>query len=223
MPKALPNRSSCATTLRTRKEKPVGGFCVAVNVFSEACSGYNKPQRSGQSDPAAGWLPGIEPHHVRAHLLLDFASLDQFIWDEPNLGALRIVVDLQFVPYHVGQQGFARNSSRPRERKAAGINFARDFVGKAKRRERSVAALGDRLKRGGFDGCLSLRPLACLVNFALLSPPPQGKNAGNAESKSEYSGEYRDACRVHPPSITVKLSAGNGHCWQSELPRRSPE
>ncbi len=210
MLKASRNRSSCATELRTRKEKPAGGFWVVVKGNLKACSGYSKLKRPRQSDPTAKWLPGIERDQVRAHLLLDFASLDQFVGDEPNLGALRIVVDLQFVPYQLPQQEFARNSSRPDERKAAGIRHSRDFVEEAKRWESSVAAFGDRFKRGGFDSCLRLGPVARFVDFALLPPPPQDKGGRDSESKNECSGEDRDACRVHVPSIAVNLFAGNG-------------
>jgi hypothetical protein len=160
---------------------------------------------------------------VRAHLLFDFASLDQFVGDKPNLGALRIVVDVQFVPYQLPQQGFARNSSRPDERKAAGIRLSRDLVGEAKRGESTVAAFGGRFKRGGFDSCLRLGPSARFIDFALFSPPPQGKDGRDSASKNECSGEDRDARRVHVPSIAVRLTLGNGAMLTTRVTRRSPE
>src|SRR5208282_6185710 len=89
---------------RKNRRADCGQWSKAI---SKACSGYNKPRRPRQSDPTAKWLPGIERHNMRAHLLLHFASVDEFIGDEPNLGVLRIIVNLQFVSYHLQQQGFA--------------------------------------------------------------------------------------------------------------------
>jgi hypothetical protein len=148
---------------------------------------------------------------MRAHLLLDFTSLDPFIGDEPNLGAPRIVVDPQSVPYHVLEQGFARDSSRPHERKATGIGLSRYFIREAKRGPYGTG-FPDRFKRRGFDRRLGLGPLACFLNFALLSPPPQGENGSDGESKNEYSGEYRDARWVHRPVSLRSCPQATGQC-----------